>query len=104
MTQPDMQKLEMEVVHKAETAKRDLRAHTIKLALVGETLEKFGRALQDCPMVITPVPEIDAPDYRKALNLLHPDLCREVIGFCQSIKDLQSVRDAAERKKASLGF
>jgi hypothetical protein len=104
MTQSEIEKLEMQVVYKAHTAKRDLKAHTIKLALIGETLGKFATVLQDCPNVVASLPEIQAPDYREALNMLNPDLRREVIELCQGVRDLQRACDTTEKRKESLGL
>ena len=104
MAQSEVQKLEVEVLHKALTAKRHLEAHEVEAAEIGETLGKFGKALQDCPESITPLPEIDAPDFRSALNLLNPDTRQKVIRICEGVREMQVAHDAAEKRKAALGF
>jgi len=69
---------------------------------VGEKLEMLGRALQDGPEFVSPLPEIDAPDYREGLNLLN---CRqEIIDLCEKLRSLKRIRTVAEQRKAALGF
>jgi hypothetical protein len=104
MGQSEIQKLEMEVMCKVEAAKRDLRAHEAEAAEIGETLEKFGKVLQDCPESITPLPEIDAPDFRNALNLLNPDTRQKVVRICRGIREMQVAYHTAKKRKAALGF
>lgn len=104
MAQPEVQKLEMEVMYKAVIAKRDLKAHRVEAAELGKILEPFDKALQDCPESITPVPEIGAPDFRNALNLLNPEAREKVIRICKGVREMQVAYDAAEKRKASLGF
>lgn len=102
MTGTEREALERDVIFQAEQAKRDYEAHRIKAAQIGEKLEALGRALQNHPELVSPLPEIDAPDHREALDLLNAR--QEVIALCHQVRTLREKAKNAAQRKAALGY
>jgi len=102
MTETEREALERDVIFDAERAKRNYEAHRIKAAKIGEQLERLGRALQDHPELVNPLPELDGPDYREGLNLLASR--QEVIDLCREIVRLREEQKLTANRKAALGY
>jgi len=101
MTTTERETLEKDVIFEAEKAKRDYQAHLVKLARIGDKLEELGQALKNHPELVTPLPEIDAPDFREALNLLQR---QEIVDLCKQVRALRDRERVASQRKSQLGF
>jgi hypothetical protein len=101
MTTTEREALEKDVVFDAEKAKREYQAHLAKLARIGDKLEELAQALKSHPELVTPLPEVDALDYREALNLLDRQV---VIDLCKQVRDLRDRQRITAQRKAQMGF
>lgn len=72
MTKEQQTQLEKDALHAVYSLEQEAEALKLKLSLIGQPLEKLGRALQNNPEHVSPLP---APhflyDYTQGLNLLH---------------------------------
>ena len=102
MTNIERQQIEKDVLYAAETAKRDYELQRAKVAQIGQALTELGNALQSDPELVTPVPEIDGPDFRTGLNLLSKR--EEVIQAVVVLRDLHQKAKNAAQRKAAVGF
>lgn len=102
MTTTEREALEKDVLFEAEKAKRDYQALLVSLAMAGDKLIALGRALQEHPDLVTPLPEVDAPDYRESLNLLTQR--QEIVDLCKQVHTLRDRERTAAQRKLQLGF
>lgn len=101
MTHTERESLEKDVVFEAEKAKRDLRESLDRLAMIGERLISLGNGLRNHPELVTPVPEMDGPDYREALRMLPPE---KIIELCREVRTLRERERITAQRKAHFGF
>jgi hypothetical protein len=101
MTIGEREILEKDVIFEAEKSKRDYQAHLVKLARIGDKLEELGQALKNHPELVTPLPEVEAPDYREALNLLQR---QEIVELCKQVRVLRDRERVTSQRKIQLGF
>jgi hypothetical protein len=102
MTQADRAQLEKDVLYDVVTAQRECNDYRVKLARTADALAELARGLRDCPELVTPLPEVNTPDYREGLNLLNSRA--EVIGLCDSLREAKEKLRRREGRKADLGF
>ena len=104
MTEQARVELEKDVLHGASVAKRNSETVKAKLSLIGERLERLGRALQVHPEVVMPLLEVNAEfDYRDGLNELG-SAHQQIIDLCNELRASDQKKAAAERRMASLGL
>ena len=101
MTTDAREQIERDVLYEAEKTARNYKLHRIQLAAIADKLEELINALRAAPETVTPLPEMDAPDYREAINLLD---CQKIIALCEQARELQRRHKLASERKSSLGF
>ena len=102
MMQADRAQLEKDVLYDIVTAQRECSEYRVKLARISDALAGLARGLRDCPELVTPLPEVDAPDYREGLNLLNSRA--EVVGLCNSVREAEEKLRRREGRRTALGF
>lgn len=94
--------LEKDVIYDVVTAERECNDYKVKATRYGDALAELARGLQDCPELVTPLPEVDAPDYRQGLNLLNSR--EEIIRLCEAVREAKTKLKRRQARKTELGF
>jgi len=94
--------LEKDVLYDIVTAQRECSEFRVKAARYGDALAELARGLRDCPEMVAPLPEVDAPDYRDGLNLLNSRA--EIVELCKAIREADEKLRQREARKVKLGF
>jgi len=102
MMQTERMQLEKDVLYDIVTAQRECSEYRVKAARYADALSELAQGLRDCPELLTPLPEVDAPDYRAGLNLLSRR--EEVIQLCDSIREADQKLQRRKARKTDLGF
>ena len=103
MTQVERQELEKDVLYTAFVAEREAAAHRVRLGLIGEQLERLGRALQDHPEAVTALPDPHSLyDYSQDLNALNGR--QIVIELCKELQILEQKQKTAQARKGMLNL
>ena len=100
--QTERMQLEKDVLYDIVTAQRECSEYRVKAARYADALSELAEGLRDCPELVTPLPEVDAPDYRGGLNLLNSR--DEVIRLCDSIREANHKLQRRQARKMQLGF
>jgi hypothetical protein len=97
MTEAQQAEQEKDLLYAVHVAERDARAFMNKLSLMGQEIESLGRALQEHPEEVTPLPEPHSMyDYRAGLNLMGDR--KNVISLCNEYRSrIQKVKVAKSR-------
>ena len=101
MTGEQLANLENEVFQAALSAEKAVAACRLRLSIIGQHLETIGRALQEHPEEVTPLPEPISPhDYRTEINALRDG--EKAIQLCNELRVLRERAKQAEARRAML--
>lgn len=101
MTEGQISHLENEILRNAFDAERAVEISRLRLSLLGQHLESIGRALQEHPEEVTPLPEPTSTyDYRKEITTLRDG--EKAVQLCAQLRSLIQQAKAAEARKAML--
>jgi hypothetical protein len=97
MTKEQQTQLEKDALHAVYTLEQEARALKLRISLIGQPLERLGRALQQNPEQVSPLPDPHfLYDYTQGLNLLQNR--QEVIQMCEELRHLeQEIKVAKSR-------
>jgi len=85
MTKEQQTQLEKDELHAVYTLEQEAEALRLKLSLMGQPLEKLGRALRQNPEQVSPVPDPHfLYDYTKGLDLLGDR--QGVVRMCEELR------------------
>jgi hypothetical protein len=102
MTTEQQTHFENEILRAALIAQREENASRLRLSAIGQQLQSLGRALQQHPEEVTPLPEPQSVyDYREPLNALDR---KRVVDLCAELRSLGQAVKAAEQRKAMLTY
>lgn len=88
MTKEQQTQLEKDALHAVFTLEQEAQALRLKISLVGQPLEKLGRALQQNPEEVSPLPDPHfLYDYTQGLNLLGDR--QGVIRMCEELRRIE---------------
>ncbi|MES2391615.1 MAG: hypothetical protein V4555_08245 [Acidobacteriota bacterium] len=102
MTDFERTQLQKDVLFNFHMAGQEAMYHRQKLALMGESLERLGVALQRHPELITTLPEPNAIDYRNELNAL-PER-QALLDGCKEMRVLEDKVKQTGMRKAALNL
>ena len=92
MTEGQLSQLQNEILRASFDAEQKVQACRLRLAIIGQHLQDIGRAFQEHPEEINPLPEpTSAYDYRKEIAVLRDgenaiQLCKELRALIQTAK------------------
>jgi hypothetical protein len=111
MTREQQTQLEKDGLHAVYTLEQEAEALRLRISLVGQPLERLGRALQQNPEQVSPLPDPHfLYDYTQGLNLLGDRqgvvrMCEELRHIEQEIKIAKGrISGFARGASASLGL
>lgn len=98
MTEQSRIELQKEVLYSASLVRRNCEAVRVKLATIGERLVCLGKALQNHPEQVKPLPEVHAEyDYREALNEMG-SARQQIIDLCDELRNLEQQKMTTEQR------
>lgn len=101
MTKEQQTQLEKDALHAIYTLEQEAEALRLRISLIGQPLEKLGRALQQNPEEVSPLPDPHfLYDYTQGLNLLGDR--QGVIRMCDELRRVQ--QDIKVAKSRIAGF
>ena len=88
MTETQRTQLEKDALHAVYTLEQEAEALRLRIALVGQPLESLGRALQQNPEQVSPLPDPHfLYDYTPGLNLLGDR--KGVVRMCEELRHVE---------------
>jgi hypothetical protein len=88
MTKEQQTQLEKDALHAVYTLEQEADALRLRVSLIGQSIERLGRALQQNPEHVSPLPDPHfLYDYTQGLNLLQDR--QEVVRMCDELRNVE---------------
>ncbi len=99
MTREQQTQLEKDALYAVYTLEQEAEALRLRISLIGQPLEKLGRALQHNPELVSPLPDPHLMyDYTHGLNLL--DDRQGIVRMCEELRRVEQDIKAAKSRIA----